>query len=170
MTIKETHKSILLAPSLTMKCAACYTNWDLCSSVNEFKDNFHSLYGKAPLCKLCGLHIDSQELSLSCEKVKENLTEAELMIINKVKYNDIYREEERQLIITQIFQKILQIRATASIPPASLPGLYNLGPDWLVIVSYWKYIYICRPGQNIKFATGSESDPYRHLLTTTGLL
>ena len=80
-------------------------------------------------CKLCGLHIDSQELSLSSEKVKENLTEAELMIINKVKYNDIYREEERQLIITQIFQKILQIRATASIPPASLPGLYNLGPD-----------------------------------------
>ena len=113
-----------------------------CSSVIEFRDNFHTLYGKTPLCKLCGLHIDSQELALSCEKVKENLTEADLMIINNVKYKNIYGKEERQLILTQIFQRILQIRATASIPPASLPGLHNSGPDWLVIVSYWKYIYI----------------------------
>ena len=40
-------------------------------SVNEFMDNFHTLQGPAPLCKLCECHNYFQELALFCEEINE---------------------------------------------------------------------------------------------------
>ena len=113
-----------------------------CQSVNEFRDNFHTQYGQTPICKICECHIDSQELALSCEKIKDNLNNKELLELNSLTYQDIYGDEEQQLKITKMYQRILQIRDTLSNPATGLPGLKNLGPDWLVTFSYWKYIYI----------------------------
>ena len=87
------------------------------------------MHGQAPLCKHCDSHIDSQELSLSCGKVRENMTTTELLELNSVKYEDIFGNEEQQLKITKVFQWILRVRKALSVPAAGLPGLHNLGPD-----------------------------------------
>ena len=55
---------------------------DMCSllfnlrvkSVNSFRDNFHTMYGKAPVCRLCYISQDSQEHALSCKVIIEHLT------------------------------------------------------------------------------------------------
>ena len=44
-----------------------------CQLRNKFKDNFHTLYGKTPLCK-CEKAIDSQSHDLACELFKRELT------------------------------------------------------------------------------------------------
>ena len=85
--------------------------------------------GQAPICQFCETHIDSQELSLSCIKVKENMKQSELIELDCVKYQDIFGNEEQQLKITKVFQRILEIRTTLRAPAAGLPGLNNLGPD-----------------------------------------
>ena len=100
-----------------------------CQSVNEFRDNFHTQYGQTPICKICECHIDSQELALSCEKIKDNLNNKELLELNSLTYQDIYGDEEQQLKITKMYQRILQIRDTLSNPATGLPGLKNSGPD-----------------------------------------
>ena len=87
------------------------------------------MQGQAPLCKHCDLHIDSQELALSCGKVRENMTETELLELNIVKYEDIFGNEEQQLKITKVFQSILRVRKALSVPADGLPGLHNSGPD-----------------------------------------
>ena len=60
-----------------------------CESTNQFKYNFHSLYGKTHLCK-CGKANDTQSHALACEFVKTELTQNELNMLNNVKYVDIY--------------------------------------------------------------------------------
>ena len=100
-----------------------------CQSVNEFRNNFHTMYGQAPICQFCEKHIDSQELSLSCIKVTENMKQSELIELNSVNYQDIFGNEEQQLKITKVFQRILEIRTTLRAPAAGLPGLNNSGPD-----------------------------------------
>ena len=47
-----------------------------CESTNQFKDNFHTLYGKTPLCK-CGK-------ALACELFKRELTQSELNTLSNV--------------------------------------------------------------------------------------
>ena len=100
-----------------------------CQSLNDFRDNFHTMHGQAPVCRLCESHIDSQELSLSYDKIKENLSESEIQGLNSVKYQDIFGNEEQQLKVTKIYQRIIKIQATYSIPAVGLPGLNNWGPD-----------------------------------------
>ena len=54
-------------------------NNELCSllfnllrnSVNTFRDNFHSLYGQEPSCRLCMKFRDSQEHALVCDIIKK---------------------------------------------------------------------------------------------------
>ena len=98
-----------------------------CESINQFKDNFHSLYGKTHMCK-CGKAIDTQSHALACELVKRELTQNELDILNNVKYSDLYGSMDQQYSITKIFQRILQIRDTVFSSDTSLPGLHNSGP------------------------------------------
>ena len=58
----------------------------MCSSVYEFKDNFHTQYDKSPSCKyLCGKGIDSQRHALSCLAVLRKLTPEELTFITQLK-------------------------------------------------------------------------------------
>jgi hypothetical protein len=98
-----------------------------CESTNQFKDNFHSIYGKTHMCK-CGKAIDTQSHALACELVKRELTQNELDILNNVKYSDVYGSVDQQYSITKIFQRILQIRDTFFSSDTSLPGLHNSGP------------------------------------------
>ena len=97
-----------------------------CQSGNEFRNNCHTMHGQAPICKHCDLHIDSQELSLSC---RENMTKTELLELNSVKYEDVFGNEEQQLNITKVFQWILRVRKALSVTAPGLPGLHNSGPD-----------------------------------------
>ena len=79
-----------------------------CESTNQFKDNFHKLYGKTPLCK-CGKAIDSQSHALACELFKRKLTQSQLNMLSNVKYSDLYGSENQQYSILKVFQMILQI-------------------------------------------------------------
>ena len=125
---RRTPQKYLLSPNFNNEMVSLLYNLR-CQSVNEFRDNFHTMHGQAPLCKHCDLHIDSQELSLSCGKVRENMTTTELLELNSVKYEDIFGNEEQQLKITKVFQWILRVRKALSVPAAGLPGLHNSGPD-----------------------------------------
>ena len=100
-----------------------------CSSVNSFKDNFHSQYGQLPPCLMCKKYVDSQEHALECEGIRKELTWKEANQITIIKYNHLYGGPEEQLKITQIFHKILIIRQRlqeCSLKPA-YPG-NNTGP------------------------------------------
>ena len=55
-----------------------------CKSVNNFQDNFHTMYGKEPLYRLFKKHIDSQEHALSCCIIKQNLSNTELNKLNSI--------------------------------------------------------------------------------------
>ena len=81
-----------------------------CSSVNEFNDNSHTLYGKSPPCKLCDKGIDSPCHALSCEAIIRNLTPTELILINQSHYSHLDGSIEEQLNITLIYSRILEIR------------------------------------------------------------
>ena len=79
-------------------------------SVNEFQNNFHTMYGKEPPCRICLTDIDSQEHSLACFRIKQEYTVTEVNMLNSVKYSDIYGNESQQLMVTKMFQRILEIR------------------------------------------------------------
>ena len=99
-----------------------------CSSVNGFKDNFHTQYGKSPPCKLlCGKGTDSQRHALYCTEIIRKLTNEELNSINQLNYSYLFGSMEEQLQITIIYQRILEIRAAAD--ETGLPGPNNSGPD-----------------------------------------
>ena len=101
-----------------------------CSSINDFKDNFHTLYGKSPHCKmLCGKGIDSQRHALSCKAILEKLSSSELDIMNQLSYSHLFGTIGEQLIITTMFSRILQIRAADDYTSTGLPGRNNSGPD-----------------------------------------
>ena len=99
-----------------------------CSSVNEFKDNFHTQYGKYPPCQLlCGKGIDSQRHALICPAILRKLTHEELNSINQLNFSFLVGSIEEQLQITTIYQRIIEIRAAAN--QTGLPGPKNSGPD-----------------------------------------
>ena len=79
-----------------------------CKSVNNFRDNFHSKYGEAPKCKLCGKENDSQEHAIPCEAILSELmkTDSEM----NIQYDHIFGTVEQQYNITKLYQKIIQIR------------------------------------------------------------
>ena len=92
-----------------------------CSPVNDFKDNFHSLYGKQPPCKmLCGEDVDSQRHALSCKSSLKKRTPSEIDQINLVQCYDIFGSMEEQYQMA--YKRILKVRK-------GLPGLNNSGPD-----------------------------------------
>ena len=95
-----------------------------CESTNSFKDNFHTLYGKTPMCK-CEKSVDSQKHALICELVKKELTEHE----QNVQYSDPFGSEDQQYNIVKTFQRILKIRASFNTIDKGLPGPQNSGPD-----------------------------------------
>ena len=99
-----------------------------CSSVNEFKDNFHTQHGKYPPCQLlCGKGIDSQRHALICPAILRKLTNEELNSINQLNYSYLVGSIEEQLQITTVYQRIIEIRAAAN--QTGLPGPNNSGPD-----------------------------------------
>ena len=101
-----------------------------CSLINDFKDNFHTLYGKYPPCKLlCGRGIDSQCHALSCKAIIEKLSPTELEIMNQLSYSHLFGSTDEQLKITIMYSRILAIRAADNCTATGLPGLYNSGPD-----------------------------------------
>ena len=97
----------------------------------EFKNNFHTKYGKEPPCRLCLTNNDSQEHSLACSRIKQEYTETEVDMFNSVKYSDIFGNESQQFMVTRMYQRILEIRELILEKPAPqcLPGHNNLGPD-----------------------------------------
>ena len=103
-----------------------------CKSVNNFQDNFHTMYGKEPLCRFCKTNIDSQEHALSCYNIKQELSNTELDKLNSIKYSDLFGSENQQLLITKMYQRILEIHQSliAKSSSVGLPGQNNSGPNW----------------------------------------
>ena len=102
-----------------------------CKSVNNFQDNFHTRYGKEPLCRFCKKNIDSEEHALSCYIIKQELSNTELDKLNSIKYSDLFGSENQQLLITKMYQRILEIHQSliAKSSSVGLPGQNNSGPN-----------------------------------------
>ena len=99
-----------------------------CSSVNEFRDNFHTLHWKTPPCKmLCGEDTDNQRNALSCKIILAEISPNELHQFNRVEYTDLFGSIEENYLITIVYKRI---QVWASITLGGLPGLQNSGPDW----------------------------------------
>ena len=79
-------------------------------TILDFKDNFHTLHGKFPPCKmLCGKGIDSQRHALSCKAILDKLSYSELEIMNQLRYSHLYESIGEQGTETLMFSRILQI-------------------------------------------------------------
>jgi hypothetical protein len=102
-----------------------------CKSVNSFRDNFHTMYGKAPVCRLFYSFHDSQEHALSCKVIIANLTQPERAMLNETKYVHLFGNVGAQEKVTRIFQIIISLREKllSSTHTQGLPGLDNSGPS-----------------------------------------
>ena len=81
-----------------------------CRSENNFKDNFHTLYGQTPLCILCGKFADTQEHALTCEYILNELKDSDLYMLSSIKYEHLFGTLEEQYNITMLYQEIINIR------------------------------------------------------------
>ena len=101
-----------------------------CKSVNTFRDNFHTMYGKEPACRLCFRYQDSQEHALTCEVIKANLSQAQCALLNDTDYAQLFGNVEDQEKVTRMFQIIVSLREKLLTIPhiQGLPGLDNSGP------------------------------------------
>ena len=79
-------------------------------SANSFQDSFHRKYGKEPPCKMCRKSIDSQEHSLTCIRIKQELSSSDKELLNSVKYSDMFGSVSQQFMVTKMFQRILEIQ------------------------------------------------------------
>ena len=79
-------------------------------TILDFKDDFHTLHGKFPPCKmLSGKGIDSQRHTLSGKAILDKLPYSELEIMNQLRYSHLYGSIGEHGTITLIFSRILQI-------------------------------------------------------------
>ena len=107
-----TGKASSLLLNLRSKCA------------KGFKDNFKGLYTDN-LCPLCGSHIDSQELALTCDYVTQRFSLTE----KYVNYEDIFGNVDSQVRISKLFQKVIKLRENLDISRGQdLPTRANI-PD-----------------------------------------
>ena len=98
-----------------------------CKSQNEFLSNFSSSTEIIP-CKICQKHQDTQEHALFCEKLKLYMTIENRQLLEDVKYSDLFSNVNDQLLITDVFQAIIDTREKIrDTPRESLPGLSS-GP------------------------------------------
>ena len=61
---------------------------------------------------MCRKNIDSQEHSLICIRIKQELSSSDEELLNSVKYSDIFGNISQQFMVTKMFQRILEIRET----------------------------------------------------------
>ena len=80
-----------------------------CKSQNEFLSNFSSSTEIIP-CKICQKHQDTQEHALFCEKLKLYMTIENRQFLEDVKYSDLISNVNDQLLITDVFQAIIDTR------------------------------------------------------------
>ena len=78
-------------------------------SVNDFKDNFHTMFGNA-LCPHCGTESDTQRHALNCTILKSHMSQADIEEYRSVKYEDLFGNVNSQLKITYMFHTLIQIR------------------------------------------------------------
>ena len=78
--------------------------------VKNFKKNFATFYAGDQHCPLCGTELDSQEHALECHKVKEHMTQEELCLRRKVKYEHINGSTEEQANLASVYLSIVGIR------------------------------------------------------------
>ena len=70
------------------------------------------------MCPMCGNHIDSQELALTCDYVAQKLSLTE----KKVKYEDLFGNVEDQVRISNLFQKVIKMRENLDILRGTRPA------------------------------------------------
>ena len=76
---------------------------------NEFKDNFHNM-GRESLCVVCQQFIDSQEHALSCKAISQHLADEDKSRLNRVQYNDLFSDTDKQFEITLLYFSIIKVR------------------------------------------------------------
>ena len=117
-------QSYLTSPNFDNEMSSLLFNL-CCKSVNTFRDNFHTMYGKEPACRLCNKFRDSQEHALDCFAIKEKLSKSELSRLHETEYSQLFGNIEGQENITKMYQIIIAVRDKT----LGLPGLLNSGPD-----------------------------------------
>ena len=80
-----------------------------CKSQNEFLSNFSSSTEIIP-CKICQKHHDTQEHALFCENLKLYMTIQNGQLVEDVKYSYLFSKVVDQLLITDVFQTIIDTR------------------------------------------------------------
>jgi hypothetical protein len=82
-----------------------------CRSVKNIKDNFHKYYKNNLSCPfLCENTIDSQEHLLICPGIKKHLSIAQLELLNKVRYEQLFGNPMDQFDAAKAFQIVLKVR------------------------------------------------------------
>ena len=76
----------------------------------DVKQNFKNI-NQNPWCSSCGLFAQSQGHILQCPEITKHLRYLKGRT-SKLDENDIYRNLEKQLIITKIYSDLLEIRET----------------------------------------------------------
>ena len=80
--------------------------------VSECKANFKSYFKNSQeiFCKICiEKKIDNQRHVLECKVLRKNLKSEEL-VKNKISYEDIFNDTEKQKNVTALFMKLLQLK------------------------------------------------------------
>ena len=69
------------------------------------KKNFSSIYKDDIGCRLCKVHVECQEHLLKCHELKKHVE-----IPEDVKYEDIFKDTEKQLRMVKVYKKLLRKR------------------------------------------------------------
>jgi hypothetical protein len=69
------------------------------------KKNFSSIYKDDIGCRLCKVHVECQEHLLDCQELKKYVE-----IPEDVKYEDIFKDTEKQLRVVKVYKKLLRKR------------------------------------------------------------
>ena len=73
----------------------------------DVKENFKNMYGGNLGCHLCGENVvQSQSHLIICDKILENCQDAFENVL--IEHDDIYGNIETQLIVTRLYQKVLE--------------------------------------------------------------
>ena len=72
------------------------------------------------ICPHCKQGPDSQKHALSCTVIALHLSQVKKEAIQNIKHEDIYGDSQAQLLITQIYQSIISIKALDEWPTWAL--------------------------------------------------
>ena len=76
-----------------------------CRTVKSFKQNFRIMNNDKTICELCKTSDDTQEHAINCTVIRKHVK-----VESETSYDDIFASIDKQMHITSIYSKILEVR------------------------------------------------------------